>query len=229
MKKDLYSNFVTMHLAKDATKTNIEHISNVHEEALKLCKTSSDILSSSEYNYIKSTINKRAIPNICLLIKDHKEKDGDGNYPTRLVVPAKHFTADFPHVGQRGIKAILDKNKIKYSRKTIVQASYLKAKLETLGIKSDKHTIMSIDAKNMCPSVKFGQIKKAVKFSLTSASSGDKEIVHRCLNLVKFRMANTIVSFKDLNWIYGGDEAVEIKGLIIGGYESAFFADLVVS
>ena len=169
----------------------------MHEEALKLCETSSNILSSSEYNYIKSTINKCAIPNICLLIKDHKENDGDGNYPTRLVVSAKNFTASFPHVGQRGIKAILDKNKIDYSRKTIVRASDLKAKLETLGIKSKKHTIMSIDAKNMHPSVKFGQIEKAVNFFPTSASSGDKAIAHRCLNLFKFGMANTIVSFED--------------------------------
>ena len=81
MKEDLYSNLGTMHLVNDATKTNIKHISNVHEEALKLCKTSSNILSSSEYNYRKSTINKCAIPNVCLLVKDHKEKDGDGNYP----------------------------------------------------------------------------------------------------------------------------------------------------
>ena len=179
--------------------------------------------------YIKSTVNKRAIPTICLLVKDHKDKDESGNFPTRLVVPAKIFTAGFPHVGQRGIKAILDKNKIDYSRKTIVQASDLKRKLETLGIKSDKHTIVSIDAKNMHPSVKFGQIEKAVNFFLNSASAEDKRTATSCLNLVRFGMANTIITYEDQNWIYGGDAPVEIKGLTIGGFESAFFADLVAA
>ena len=51
MKKYLYSNLVIMHLTKNAIKTHIEHISNVYEEALKLCETSSDILASSKYNY----------------------------------------------------------------------------------------------------------------------------------------------------------------------------------
>ena len=39
-------------------------------------------------------------------------------------------------------------------------------------------------------------------------------------------MANTIVTYGDQNWIYGGDAPVKIKGLTIGGYEAAFFADL---
>jgi len=63
-----------------------------------------------------------------------------------------------------------------------------------------------------------------VHFFLSSASSGDKEIACRCLDLVKFGMANTIVSFKDQNWIYGRDAKVTI-----GGFESAFFADLVAA
>ena len=42
-------------------------------------------------------------------------------------------------------------------------------------------------------------------------------------------MANTIILFEDQNWIYSGDEAVEIKGLTIRGHESAFFADIVAA
>ena len=58
-----------------------------------------------------------------LLVKDHKKKDENGDFPTRWVVPAKNFTAGFPHVDQRGIKEILDRNKIDYTKKTIIQAS----------------------------------------------------------------------------------------------------------
>ena len=43
-------------------------------------------------------------------------------------------------------------------------------------------------------------------------------------------MTNTIVSFEDQHLIYGGDAAIEIKGLTISGFESAFvFADLVAA
>ena len=116
----------------------------------------------------------RTIPTICLLIKDHKTKDATGNFLTHLVVPAKNFTAGFPHVGQRGIKVILDTNEINYTEKKIVQASNLKQQLETLNINSSKHTMASIDTKNMYPSVKFGQIKKAVNYFLHEVSDADK-------------------------------------------------------
>jgi len=130
-----------------------------------------------------------------------------------LVASAKNFTTSFPHIGRRGIKAILDKNKVDYSRKTIVQASDLKSKLETLGIKSNKHTSMAIDAKNMYPPVKFGQIEKAVHFFLSSASRGEKDIARRCLDCVKFGMANTIISFEDQNWIYAETHQLRSKDL----------------
>jgi len=45
---------------------------------------------------------------------------------------------------------------------------------------------------------------------LSSASSGDKDIVCRCLYLVKLGVANTTFSFEYQNWINGGDAAVEI-------------------
>ena len=75
----------------------------------------------------------------------------------------------------------------------------------------------------MYPSVKVGQIEKAVTFFLRSASTVDKKIATSCLNLVSFGMANTVVTYEDQNWIYGGNAPVEIKGLTIGGFESTFF------
>jgi hypothetical protein len=47
--------------------------------------------------------------------------------------------------------------------------------------------------------------------------------------MVKFGMDNTFVTFEDQYWIYGEDLPVEEKGLTIGGYESAFFADLAAA
>ena len=47
--------------------------------------------------------------------------------------------------------------------------------------------------------------------------------------MIKFGMDNTIITFKDRYWIYGGNCPVEEKGLTIGGFESAFLADLVAA
>jgi hypothetical protein len=86
-----------------------------------------------------------------LLIKDHKEINDDGNYPTRLVVPATNFTAAFSKLGYIGIKKIVDKAGINYTRKTIVQASHLKTQIESLNIKRDKHTVFSLDIEAFYP------------------------------------------------------------------------------
>jgi hypothetical protein len=62
-----------------------------------------------------------------------------------MVTPAKNFTAAFAHVAQHGVKHILDKHKINYSKKTIIQSSDLKEKLEKLQIHRPRNSISSVD------------------------------------------------------------------------------------
>jgi hypothetical protein len=126
LKTDDLKRLTLKHLEKDAVPTTHTHLKEVQKEARAKLDTFQDMLSENEYNYIKQTINKASIPTVQLLVKDHKDKDSNGDYPTRLVVPAKNFTAGFPHVGQHGIRHILDRNEIDYSKKTIIQASDLK-------------------------------------------------------------------------------------------------------
>ena len=185
------------------------------DEAKEMLNADKDLFSPNEFNYIKSTINNCDVPSVKLLIKDHKDPDEKGNYPSRLVVPAKNFTAGFQHVGQRGIKAILDRNNVNYQRKTIIQASHLKEQLEVLPIDRSKNTIMSLDAEKMYPSVKFLQIERAVEYFLRDASIGDQALARKCLNLVKYGMNNSFITFGDQYWIYGGFLPVEDKGLTI--------------
>ena len=42
-------------------------------------------------------------------------------------------------------------------------------------------------------------------------------------------MANTLIQFNSAYYEYGGNIDVNNKGLTIGGFESAFFADLVAA
>jgi tRNA uridine 5-carbamoylmethylation protein Kti12 len=78
--------------------------------------------------------------------------------------PANNFTAAFPKIGYIGIKKILDSNEVDYSSKTIIQASGLKKTLESLQITSTKSTIVSIDAVDFYPSIRFKLVKKAVHY-----------------------------------------------------------------
>ena len=166
-----YIELVEDHLRKDATETTLEHLQEVHSKAYELLESIKNILDENEFKYIKSTITKRAIPTVQLLIKDHKKvNETTGDYPSRLVVPAKNFTAGFPHVGQRGITALLKKNKVNYERKTIKHASNMKEDLEKLKVKRSENSIVTLDIEAMYPSVQFIQVERAVEFFLQDES-----------------------------------------------------------
>ena len=47
--------------------------------------------------------------------------------------------------------------------------------------------------------------------------------------MIKFGMSTTYIQFQDQYWLYGGMTDVELKGLTIGGFESAWLADLVAA
>jgi hypothetical protein len=164
-----------------------------------------------------------------LLIKDHKKPKSDGNYPTRLIIPATNFTACFPKLGYLGIKKIFDRCSVNYTRNTIIQASDLKDKLEKLNVRRDEVTIVSIDAQAMYPSIKFKLVINAVNFFAKNLSTIDRETIDDCLKLIQFGMGNTLLTFVDKYYEYGGECEIDDRGLTIGGYESAWLADLVAA
>ena len=164
-----------------------------------------------------------------MLIKDHKDKDEGGNYPTRLIVPASNFTAAFPKAGYLGIKALFNKNNIDYQKATIIHAGQLKSKLEKLNLKQGEVTIASFDAVEMYPSIKYKLVEKAVLFFAKDLDSISKRKLGVCLDMIRFGMGNTLLTFVDKYYEYGGEVNVEEKGLTIGGYESVWLADLVAA
>eukprot|EP00957_Ditylum_brightwellii_P014907 1124631-Ditylum_brightwellii.AAC.1 len=72
------------------------------------------------------------------------------------------------------IQQVLGGNKVNYNRFTIVQSSDLKEKLEALGLTKDDAMMMSLDIKNMYPSVRVKLIKKALEFYSRNLSPEDK-------------------------------------------------------
>jgi hypothetical protein len=90
---------------------------------------------------------------------------------------------------------------------------------------------MSFDAVNMYPSIKFNLIVKAVTHFAKKAGchecEHESELIETCLQLLKFSMETNILTFKGKYYEYGGKTT--IKGLNIGGFESAWLADLVAA
>jgi GIY-YIG catalytic domain len=222
-----YERWVEQHLLKYGKVIPRATLTEVMERALELLEEKRDILSDKEAEFLHQSINSKAIPSPKLLIKDHKKADKNGDFQTRLVVPANNFTSAFPKLGYLGIKKILDENNIDYASRTIIQASDLKQKLENMDIRYDNSTIISIDAVDYYPSIKFKLVKKAVYFFSKDLNDEDQMKIEDCLDMIKFGMSSTLLTFVDKYFEYDGDSEPDEKGLTIGGYESAWLADLV--
>ena len=122
----------------------------------------------------------------------------------------------------------MEKNEINYKTFTIVQASQVKDEWEILNWKRNEVTIASIDAVAMYPSIKFPLVKKAILYFTRSLPKNQQSNVKLCLKLIAFGMSSTLLTFEDKYYEYC-EKGIETKGLAIGGYESAFLADLVAS
>ena len=117
---------------------------------------------------------------------------------------------------------------MKYSRVSIVQASCIKERHEELEVNRDEFTIASVDAINMYPSMKLSTIKKSLRFFAIKHTTATKKTINLCLELIRFGMSSTLTSFDGDYYEYNSGKKEE-QGLAIGGYELAFFANLVAS
>ena len=72
MEVSKYRTEVRSLLPKEAVISSYAYLQDTHKKVLDKLETIKPILSESEFNYVKSTITKRAIPTVQLLVKDHK-------------------------------------------------------------------------------------------------------------------------------------------------------------
>ena len=75
---------------------------------------------------MNKSLKTKSIPTQRLLIKDHKNPNTNVKFPTRLVIPATNFTANFVEVWYLGMDAIIDNHQLDYKKCTITQASQVK-------------------------------------------------------------------------------------------------------
>ena len=89
--------------------------------------------------------------------------------------------------------------------------------------------IASFDAVEMYPLIKYKLVEKAVLFFPKDLDSISKRKLGVCLDMIRFGMGDTLLTFVDKYYEYGGEVNVEEKGLTIGGYESMWLVDLVAA
>ena len=222
-----YISQVHTHLQEHGKQISHSDLQRVKNEATKLLEEVEPFLSIDEYGYIDQSINSYAIPTPKLLVKDHKKAKPNGEFPTRLIVPASNFVSAISKAGYLGLKRMFDKNKIKYKTHTIIQASDMKTDLEEMDITPSNSTIVSIDAQKYYPSVHWKLIVKAIRHYSKHLEIGERIKIEECLKLIKFGMSSTYLVFQDHYYEYDGDQKPEDRGLTIGGYESAWLSDVV--
>lgn len=141
----------------------------------------------------------------------------------------------FAKVAYKAIKEIFDSHEggsgVGYGKGTIVNAFDLKSKLERLNLKQSRCTIFSLDIQDFYPSITFDLVKKAILFYQNQVHLDDdkKRIVDMSLEMIEHSMKKQFFTFHDKYYHYSGQHVMDSPSLTIGGYESAWLADLTAS
>ena len=72
-------------------------------------------------------------------------------------------------------------------------------------------------------------IQKVIAYFARNLPNEDNETISTCLEMVRFGMSHTLVQFQGRYFEVGGNESTWERGLTIGGYESAWFGDVVAA
>jgi hypothetical protein len=88
------------------------------------------------------------------------------------------------------------------------------------------YSIFSLDIEAFYPSVTYGLVKRAIEFFSSLLGEKEKQKSKVRLGMIAFGMGNTLLTFVDKYCNYNGKRNIRDKGLTIGGYKSAWLANL---
>ncbi len=159
-------------------------------------------------------------------MKDYKSVRVNGRHPTRLIVLANNFTQCLSKLASKSIEKSFWRANINFEKHTLKNSLALKRKFESMNLQRYDITFVSLGIKEMYPQCQFKAVKAAVWYYSSRLPPLQQEKIKRCLEILKFSMGNTIVSFREKYYKYGVDPDPDCCGLTIGGFESAFLADL---
>ena len=83
------------------------------------------------------------------------------------------------------------------------------------------------DAIEMYPSINFCMVEQENNLFAEKLSREAESTTLQCLTMICFAMGHTLITFRGKYYEYGCDKDLDSKRLTIGGYESAWLAELV--
>jgi hypothetical protein len=164
-----------------------------------------DYCSDGEENFLRSWVETKKIPLVCLSIKDHKPLQPNGWHPTHLIISAHNFTQCLSKLASKSIKHTFRRADVNFEHHTLKNLLALKCKLEEIDINQGEVTIVSLDIKDMYPQCHFKAVQDAVQHYARLLPNLSRSKIQRCLDILKFSMGNTIVMFRDKYYEYGVD------------------------
>jgi hypothetical protein len=129
-------------------------------------------------------------------------------------------------LASKSIKKSFQRANVLFEKHTLKNSPALKHKFKSMDLRRDDVTIVSLDIKDMYPQCRFKAVKAAVHYYSSCLPPLQQEKIGKCLDILKFSMGNTILSFRDKYYEYGVHPDPDCCGLTIGSFESAFLADL---
>ena len=103
--------------------------------------------------------------------------------------------------------------------------------MEEIGRKEDivmdKDLVVKLDIEAMYPSINYKLVAKAVRYYTRRFSEEEEMRVEAGLDMLKFSMSNCLINFGPEYFQYGKEKNCSQRVLTIGGYDSAWLADLV--
>eukprot|EP00957_Ditylum_brightwellii_P139060 10599025-Ditylum_brightwellii.AAC.1 len=106
-----FHSWMTKHLDKNVVEMKRKDIAKIHGETEAFATKVQPMLTKNGQDFLHEGIASKAIPQPQLFVKDRREPNDGGSFPTRLVIPATNFTVTFSKLGYLGIKRVLDDNK----------------------------------------------------------------------------------------------------------------------
>jgi hypothetical protein len=204
-------------------------LDTIYKDTNALVDDSEDLCSDGEMEFLRSWIKTRKMPSVWLSIKDHKPVQANRRHPTRLIVSAHNFTQCLSKLASKSIECTFKRAGVIFQCHTLKSSLELKKHFENDNLQKDDCTIESLDIKDMYPQCKLRAVKAAVHYCTLQLDQNQCERTKKCLEILKFSMGNTIVSFLDKYYKYGVDPDPDRRGLTIGGFESAFLTNLKAS
>ncbi len=210
-------------------KIDRSRLDTIYKDTNALVVDIKDLCSDGEAEFLQSWIKTRKIPSVWLSIKDHIPVQVNGCHPTCLIISARNFTQCLSKLALKSIEHTFRRAGIIFQCHTPKSSIELNKRFENDNLQKDDCTIVSLDIKDMYPQCKFRAEKPAVRYCALQLDPIQCKRTKKYLEILKFSMGNMIISFLDKYYKYGVGPDPDRRGLTIGGFESAFLANLEAS